>query len=129
MIIGHESSPEMRRARRPFDKLRRPDSSTGMMTEWTSGGGRREGIEVTVDRLGPAHPGFWPDAADPVGEARDETEILADMLLADQPDRHDAARGDGDRRPEEARSEEHTSELQSLMRISYAGFCLKKKKP
>src|SRR3546814_10470423 len=26
------------------------------------------------------------------------------------------------------RSEEHTSELQSLMRNSYAGFCLKKKK-
>src|SRR3546814_5655794 len=31
-----------------------------------------------------------------------------------------------DARP--SRSEEHTSELQSLMRISYAGFCLKKKK-
>src|SRR3546814_4250638 len=29
---------------------------------------------------------------------------------------------------EEDRSEEHTSELQSLMRISYAVFCLKKKK-
>src|SRR3546814_4924001 len=29
---------------------------------------------------------------------------------------------------QEARSEEHTSELQSLMRISYAVFCLKKKK-
>src|SRR3546814_2799660 len=27
------------------------------------------------------------------------------------------------------RSEEHTSELQSLMRISYAVFCLQKKKP
>src|SRR3546814_6711557 len=27
-----------------------------------------------------------------------------------------------------ARSEEHTSELQSLMRLSYAVFCLKKKK-
>src|SRR3546814_9512334 len=27
----------------------------------------------------------------------------------------------------QSRSEEHTSELQSLMRISYAGFCLKKK--
>src|SRR3546814_4515000 len=27
------------------------------------------------------------------------------------------------------RSEEHTSELQSLMRISYAVFCLKKNKP
>src|SRR3546814_9154563 len=31
------------------------------------------------------------------------------------------------RRNTRARSEEHTSELQSLMRISYAGFCLKKK--
>src|SRR3546814_10692325 len=31
-------------------------------------------------------------------------------------------------RPLVARSEEHTSELQSLMRISYAVFCLKKKK-
>src|SRR3546814_15724950 len=33
---------------------------------------------------------------------------------------HDRGRG--------ARSEEHTSELQSLMRISYAVFCLKKQK-
>src|SRR3546814_3414695 len=33
----------------------------------------------------------------------------------------------GDRRSVD-RSEEHTSELQSLMRISYAVFCLKKKK-
>src|SRR3546814_3137171 len=30
--------------------------------------------------------------------------------------------------PNPNRSEEHTSELQSLMRISYAVFCLKKKK-
>src|SRR3546814_1175964 len=29
--------------------------------------------------------------------------------------------------PARSRSEEHTSELQSLMRISYAVFCLKKK--
>src|SRR3546814_2550596 len=29
---------------------------------------------------------------------------------------------------QQERSEEHTSELQSLMRISYAVFCLKKKK-
>src|SRR3546814_3850505 len=36
---------------------------------------------------------------------------------------------DGDRRSRcGKRSEEHTSELQSLMRISYAVFCLKKKK-
>src|SRR3546814_7238951 len=32
-----------------------------------------------------------------------------------------------DRREHERRSEEHTSELQSLMRISYAVFCLNKK--
>src|SRR3546814_10374562 len=38
----------------------------------------------------------------------------------------DAARVDGDAGG--PRSEEHTSELQSLMRISYAVFCLKKKK-
>src|SRR3546814_9656476 len=48
------------------------------------------------------------------------------------------ARGRGSARPicrmtiscpaRSARSEEHTSELQSLMRISYAVFCLKKKK-
>src|SRR3546814_2112433 len=31
-------------------------------------------------------------------------------------------------RPKSARSEEHTSELQSLLRISYAVFCLKNKK-
>src|SRR3546814_2464072 len=35
--------------------------------------------------------------------------------------------GGEDFSPEHVRSEEHTSELQSLMRISYAVFCLKKK--
>src|SRR3546814_7010809 len=34
----------------------------------------------------------------------------------------------GHRPDQSQRSEEHTSELQSLMRISYAVFCLKKKK-
>src|SRR3546814_9999622 len=34
----------------------------------------------------------------------------------------------GAAKPNDDRSEEHTSELQSLMRISYAVFCLKKKK-
>src|SRR3546814_16941130 len=46
---------------------------------------------------------------------------------------HFAALGVADRRQSGSgrscgRSEEHTSELQSLMRISYAVFCLKKKK-
>src|SRR3546814_3171541 len=42
--------------------------------------------------------------------------------------RHEPAGGGGSLR-RGGRSEEHTSELQSLMRISYAVFCLKKKKP
>src|SRR3546814_8499046 len=42
---------------------------------------------------------------------------------AERAGRHPQIRGKGAR----GRSEEHTSELQSLMRISYAVFCLKKK--
>src|SRR3546814_2594752 len=38
-----------------------------------------------------------------------------------------AAEKSARRQPPTRRSEEHTSELQSLMRISYAVFCLKKK--
>src|SRR3546814_3848629 len=55
-------------------------------------------------------------------------------VMGEAPFRHDrpAARDDaGDtlrRHRDIGRSEEHTSELQSLMRISYAVFCLKKKK-
>src|SRR3546814_3414590 len=44
---------------------------------------------------------------------------------ADSPHRLQLVEHAGDRGRE--RSEEHTSELQSLMRISYAVFCLKKK--
>src|SRR3546814_6804645 len=44
-------------------------------------------------------------------------------------DRHAAAIVDHFATTVGERSEEHTSELQSLMRISYAVFCLKKKKP
>src|SRR3546814_2687429 len=50
---------------------------------------------------------------------------------AEEP-RHPVRRGGegvgADRRPLLRRSEEHTSALQSLMRISYAVFCLKKNK-
>src|SRR3546814_8638384 len=53
-------------------------------------------------------------------EDRDGAGVLPEAQIIELP-----------RRPEHAvdqRSEEHTSELQSLMRISYAVFCLKKKK-
>src|SRR3546814_6832996 len=45
-----------------------------------------------------------------------------------RPARHQARHVLDDDGLAEDRSEEHTSELQSLMRISYAVFCLKKKK-
>src|SRR3546814_7627432 len=49
---------------------------------------------------------------------RQRTEIRMPVIEGDELARREATR----------RSEEHTSELQSLMRISYAVFCLKKKK-
>src|SRR3546814_10110791 len=55
---------------------------------------------------------------------RDDQRGRADRLLVGIFERH-LALGVG---LEERRSEEHTSELQSLMRSSYAVFCLKKKK-
>src|SRR3546814_3682588 len=49
-------------------------------------------------------------------------EVVAQVMLARD------ALGEWPSQPDGRRSEEHTSELQSLMRISYAVFCLKKKK-
>src|SRR3546814_7494715 len=62
-------------------------------------------------------------AASVVGDPA--VQIGSELLRAvpDQEGMHDVAEERG-----QLRSEEHTSELQSLMRISYAVFCLKKKK-
>src|SRR3546814_3088244 len=51
----------------------------------------------------------------------DRNRLTIDVEPRQDVHRHRLALGD-------RRSEEHTSELQSLMRISYAVFCLKKKK-
>src|SRR3546814_3659442 len=54
--------------------------------------------------------------------------VRPDIVLLNEFD-HDAAHRAADLfQHDYLRSEEHTSELQSLMRISYAVFCLKKKK-
>src|SRR3546814_7262737 len=52
-------------------------------------------------------------------------EVPGPALVATEQPVHDTLRT---RQPTARRSEEHTSELQSLMRISYAVFCLKKKR-
>src|SRR3546814_4262216 len=99
---------------------------------WRDGQGRRRGyhhgnlrealIRAALDLIaekGPAGFTFaeaarWAgvSSAAPYRHYRDREALLADVA----------------RRGFEQRSEEHTSELQSLMRISYAVFCLKKKK-
>src|SRR3546814_9323463 len=62
---------------------------------------------------------------------RDRDPALRERLEGGDPEAFRVGPGSGPqgRRPHcVGRSEEHTSELQSLMRISYAVFCLKKKK-
>src|SRR3546814_6998364 len=68
--------------------------------------GRLDAVVFTVTESISLHRGELP------GGDRDRSLVVHDM-------RHSAI---------QLRSEEHTSELQSLMRISYAVFCLKKKK-
>src|SRR3546814_3184827 len=79
-------------------------------------------------------PGGVVGAVSVVDEAAEPGAEEAAELMAHE---HDAVEGgkvaDAENLADEAagerhRSEEHTSELQSLMRISYAVFCLKKKK-
>src|SRR3546814_10169997 len=111
---------------------------------------RRPSISTLTDTLCPyttlcrSHRGDgpWPGAAD--GAAGRAVRVPAQQVRRrlhrfGEPDREPgrgerrrphAALGARPRRADRdrARSEEHTSELQSLMRISYAVFCLKKKK-
>src|SRR3546814_1123755 len=66
--------------------------------------------------------GYSPDAGDPADE------LKRSKLLAFSGGFKSRLLGNSLEINSEFRSEEHTSELQSLMRISYAVFCLKKKK-
>src|SRR3546814_3040051 len=98
--------------------IRRPPRSTRTdtlfpyTTLFRSG---RAGDRQREVRVRPARPGD-PRGRDRRGEHRSRAAQHPRLLRA--------AHGFQPR----ARSEEHTSELQSLMRISYAVFCLKKKK-
>src|SRR3546814_7439827 len=60
------------------------------------------------------------------GRVQNDDVIVVPHFLQSDPEH--AERASDRRRPFLDRSEEHTSELQSLMRISYAVFCLKKNK-
>src|SRR3546814_6230331 len=77
-------------------------------------------VEGYMDVIALAGAGI-DDAVAPLGTALTEGQLERLWRLTDVP----ILCFDGDAA---GRSEEHTSELQSLMRISYAVFCLKKKK-
>src|SRR3546814_2178243 len=93
---------------------------------------RRPPRSTRTDTLFPYTTLFRSDGADPPRHRTDPQPAGTLPGLRAQPP---LGRADGQprRRPRQPlragrRSEEHTSELQSLMRISYAVFCLKKKK-
>jgi len=65
----------------------------------------RLGINLCLDLLGPTHPRFRSDRLDPVGEARNEAQVLADMLLANPSGRDHTAGGEGNRWPEDGLGE------------------------
>src|SRR3546814_3836093 len=101
-----------------FLMIRRPPRSTRTDTlfPYTTLFRSKGAAELRPFRPGDARmEGFQPRQLEPDVGARLQEKVRANP---------EAMRGE----VEHFRSEEHTSELQSLMRISYAVFCLKKKK-
>src|SRR3546814_1620596 len=94
----------------------RPEERTGARRPFRDAGSRPSAL--LRGRVGLR--GVWP---------QQQAQVVADVARLDQlqlqPLRHLLDAQAGEQRA--GRSEEHTSELQSLMRISYAVFCLKKK--
>src|SRR3546814_8509271 len=100
-------------------------------------GGKLDSPKVSTPGVAARAPGIRTNgsAAAPATKARREvTKLILPLLGYDRGpcvSRALSARrvvDPGSRCAHPGRSEEHTSELQSLMRISYAVFCLKKKK-
>src|SRR3546814_2366278 len=90
--------------------------------QWRRGGGRRDMTSLPRDP-GPVKLGLVIDLDICVG-----CHACAVNCKEWNASGHSAPLTDSDPYGADPRSEEHTSELQSLMRNSYAVFCLKKKK-
>src|SRR3546814_2629276 len=82
------------------------------LNHWPMSGSLFGSLRFSVMRLSASAPGLSPTSTVRHGVAN------GPAFFASVPSGHGISH----------RSEEHTSELQSLMRISYAVFCLKKKK-
>src|SRR3546814_9461485 len=106
-----------------FIMIRRPPCSTrtDSLFPYTTRC-RSHGTGHGVGSFLAVHEGPQRIAKSSGGQAGTDQELFGGMILSNEPGYYrQGAFG--------IRSEEHTSELQSLMRISYAVFCLKKKNP
>src|SRR3546814_3730029 len=103
--------------------MRISDWSSDVCSSDLAGDGLRLGFHRLTDTAGRMHD---------VGDGRTDRDARVQRLPGRSLDGGDLRRNvigrGGGLGGERFRSEEHTSELQSLMRISYAVFCLKKKK-
>src|SRR3546814_5736415 len=91
---------------------------------------RRPPRSTRTDTLFP-YTTLFRSARDPEQDhdrEEDPGERDGELVIAVPEGGHDPRCREHEQRRDRRRSEEHTSELQSLMRISYAVFCLKKKK-
>src|SRR3546814_7791111 len=93
------------------------------ISDWSSDVCSSDLLGVNIDHVATIRNARGGGHPDPVKAARLAAAAGADGITAHlREDRRHISDADIERR-----SEEHTSELQSLMRISYAVFCLKKK--
>src|SRR3546814_5586529 len=100
----------------PYTTLVRSQESTDPMLSLEEAQSRAQDLVAAARRAG-------ADAADAVYACNASTNVSVRLGALE-----DVERSEGEEIGLRVRSEEHTSELQSLMRISYAVFCLQKKK-
>src|SRR3546814_3215250 len=102
--------------------IRRPPRSTRTDTlfPYTTLFRSAKKAKKAVKKVAPKKAAAKPAAPKPIKEALSKSGLVAHIANATGVAAKDVRAV--------MRSEEHTSELQSLMRISYAVFCLKKKK-
>src|SRR3546814_3108354 len=93
------------------------------ISDWSSDVCSSDLQSPSPDPVAPAQASSAPEAG---GGGEKEPASPEQVWEAFEQQCRDAAEANGLTGPQ--RSEEHTSELQSLMRISYAVFCLKKQK-
>src|SRR3546814_1634073 len=111
--------------------IRRPPRSTRTHTRFPyTTLFRSKGVELQRAKLAPSPP-VGTEAQELeftlIQRKRLRSEYYLDDVPADVIAADEAATAPAPRTISDQRSEEHTSELQSLMRISYAVFCLTKK--